>query len=163
MNEIDIKILNEFLIKAKKETYANSSAKKINPSRLGSKDYEYETMINGKSYKYHDTYFGGTKFIGEEVVYIDSSFPLWAMNYYGVTLDESLSEEFMDNALRPALMKVGIDEYVLPLRGPSKFENNGFIYTFKTEGTIENFEGLEEIYKDNKLIYKLYCHGGIIK
>ena len=39
---------------------------------------------------YHDTYFGGTNFMGEEVVYEDSDAPIWGMNYYGVTLDESL-------------------------------------------------------------------------
>ena len=54
---------------------------------------------------YHDTYFGGTNFIGEEVVYIDNQ-TYWAMNYYGTTLDETLGEEAMDIALRPALMKV---------------------------------------------------------
>lgn len=61
---------------------------------------------------YHDTYFGGTNFIGEEVVYIDNQ-TYWAMNYYGTTLDESLGEENMDKALRPALMKVGEDNTVI--------------------------------------------------
>lgn len=57
---------------------------------------------------YHDTYFGGTQFIGEEVVYeAGSEKPMWGMNYYGVTLDHELSEEAMDKALRPALMMVG--------------------------------------------------------
>ena len=47
--------------------------------------------------------------MGEEVVYCNSDRPVWGMNYYGVTLDDSLGEEAMDNALRPALMKVGED------------------------------------------------------
>ncbi len=80
--------LKEFLIEAKKQTYANASAEKISSSRLNSKDYEYKkgNMI------YHDTYFGGTNFIGEEAVYIDNKI-YWAMNYYGITLDETLGEE----------------------------------------------------------------------
>ena len=77
------KELIEFLIEAKKQTYANSNAPKEAPSRLGSHDYEYS---NGKL-TYHDTYFGGTKFMGEEVVYDDDSIPFWGMNYYGITLD----------------------------------------------------------------------------
>lgn len=68
----------------------------------------------------------------------------------------------MDKALRLALMKVGEDTSVLPLRGPSRLENQGYVYKFKTEGTIENFVGTAEVYKDDKLIYRLNCHGGII-
>ena len=78
-------------------------------------------------------------------------------------LDENLSEEAMDKALRPALMKVGEDDTVLPVRGPSKFENDGYTYIFESIGQIENFTGLEEIYKDKKLVYRLHCHGGIIE
>ena len=57
--------LLDFLIEAKKQTYANESAEKVESTRFNSKDYEYkkENMV------YHDTYFGGTNFIGEEDVY----------------------------------------------------------------------------------------------
>ncbi len=60
-------------------------------------------------------------------------------------------------------MKVGEDRNIIPARGPIKFENNGYIYTFKTTGTIENFDGIEQVYKENNLIYELHCSGGIIK
>lgn len=153
----------KFLIEAKKQTYANSNAEKIVSSRLGSKDYHYETTIEGKKMIYHDTYFGGIRFVGEEVLYCDSDNPYWGMNYYGVTLDENLSEEAMDKALRPALMKVGEDESVIPVRGPSKFENEGYTYTFVSDGEFEDFTGTEEIHKDKKLVYRLRCHGGLIK
>ena len=155
--------LKKFLIESKRQTYANSNIKKRESSRLGSNDYHYEQEIEDKKFIYHDTYFGGTKFMGEEVVYCESSIPQWGMNYYGVTLDETLSEEAMDKVLRPALMRVGEDNTILPVRGPSKFENDGYIYTFKASGTLDCFEGVEEIYTGDKLIYKLTCHGGIIK
>ena len=160
---VDESILARFLIDAKKQTYANSNAKKINSSRLGSHDYHYEEEVEGELMTYHDTYFGGTKFMGEEVVYCGTNVPKWGMNYYGITMDEDLSEEAVDKALRPALMKVGEDDTVLPLRGPSKFENEGYIYTFKSKGSLENFVGVEKIYKDGKLIYRLQCCGGIIE
>ena len=150
-----------FLIKAKKSTYANSTIEKSESSRTGSSDYNYEEIIDGSKYTYHDTYFGGTKFMGEEVVYCDSDKPIWGMNYYGITFDDATSEEAMDSALRPALMKV--EENDIPVRGPSKFENNGYIYTFNTTGTMESFDGVEQIYKNNKLIYELHCSGGIIE
>ena len=150
--------IEEFLIEAKKQTYANGSVEKKSSSRLNSNDYEYkkENMI------YHDTYFGGTKFIGEEVVYVDSK-PYWGMNYYGVTFDENLGEEAMDNALRPALMKVGEDSSIIPVRGPREFINGEFKYLFDVTGDISNFSGIESVYKNNVKIYELKCNGGLIK
>ena len=43
MNEII-----DFLIKAKKNTYANGNALRGESSRLGSKDYHYEEVLNKK-------------------------------------------------------------------------------------------------------------------
>jgi hypothetical protein len=120
------------------------------------------SSIDGKKYIYHDTYFGGTKFAGEEVVYIDNH-TYWAMNYYGVTLDETLCEEAMDNALRPALMNVGEDKTVIPVRGPKEFINGEYKYTFEVNGDINCFNGIETIYKNNVKIYELRCNGGLIK
>ncbi len=150
--------LKDFLIKAKKATYANASVEKVAASRRGSNDYEYS---DGKM-TYHDTYFGGTNFIGEEVVYEDGSEkPIWGMNYYGVTLDQNLSEEAMDKALRPALMKVGEDD-ILPVRGPKHFINDDYEYTFDVDGDLARFDGVEEIRKNGELVYKLRCTGGKI-
>ena len=149
--------LYNFLIKAKKQTYANESIEKKDASRVGSNDYEYS---DGKM-TYHDTYFGGTNFMGEEVVYLEDNTPIWGMNYYGVTLDDSLSEEAVDNALRPALIKVGEDD-ILPVRGPKEFENNGYKYTFEVTGDLNYFTGTETISKDGIKVYQLKCHGGLI-
>ena len=155
---MDSNKLKDFLIKAKKATYANANVEKVSSSRFGSKDYEF---IDGEM-TYHDTYFGGTQFIGEEVVYMkDSDGPIWGMNYYGVTLDMNLSEEAMDKALRPALMRVGEDD-TLPVRGPEHFINDEYDYSFKVEGSLDRFNGLEEIRKNGVLIYQLRCTGGII-
>lgn len=150
--------IESFLIDAKKQTYANTSVEKISSTRLNSNDYEYKKG----NMTYHDTYFGGTRFIGEEVIYIDDK-PYWGMNYYGVTLDENLSEEAMDNALRPALMKVGENISIIPVRGPKEFVNGEFKYLFDVTGDISNFSGIESIYKNNVKIYELKCNGGLIK
>lgn len=155
---INMKNLKDFLIEAKKQTYANGNVKKVESSRLNSFDYEY---TDGKMI-YHDTYFGGTDFIGEEVVYDESQTPIWAMNYHGVTLNENLSEEAIDNALRPALMKVGEDD-ILPLRGPKEFINGEYKYIFDVTGNLDNFEGEESIFKGEEKVYCLKCHGGRIQ
>ena len=152
------KELYSFLIEAKKQTYANENVKKQLSSRKGSFDYEYSSnnMI------YHDTYFGGTNFMGEEVVYEGNDTPIWGMNYYGVTLDQTLSEEAVDKVLRPALMQVGSDE-TIPVRGPKEYVNGEYKYSFKVVGDLEYFEGEETISKADKKVYVLKCHGGTIK
>ena len=58
---------------------------------------------------------------------------------------------------------VGKTSDILPVRCFRKFENDGYVYTFKPEGTIENFIGVEEIFKEDKLIYRLECHGEYIE
>lgn len=149
--------IEKFLIEAKKMTYANSGVEKKESLRLNSNDYEYkkDNMI------YHDTYFGGTRFMGEEVVQIDN-LPYWGMNYYGVTTDEALGEEAMDNALRPALMKVGEDN-IIPVRGPREYINGEYKYEFNVSGDLNNFTGIEIVYKNDVKIYELKCVGGLIK
>ena len=153
--------INSFLIRAKKNTYANGNAAKVNSSRLGSKDYEYEETINDKNICYHDTYFGGEKFIGCEVVYIDEK-PVWGMNYYGNTIVQEYIDEAM-KVLRVALLKVGEDSEILPVRGPRKYNAEDYTYTFECTGTIDSFLGIEKIYRNKLLIYQLRCHGGEIK
>lgn len=155
--DINSKEFLEFLVKAKKGTYANGDASKSSSSRFLSKDYHYEDG----NFTYHDTYFGGVKFMGEEVVYYNDNI-LWGMNYYGVTIDDNLTEEMMDKVLRVALMKVGEDKDIIPVRGPKEFINEDYLYTFNVDGDMENFVGIEQIYKDDKLIYELKCHGGFI-
>ena len=155
--DINSKEFLEFLVKAKKGTYANGDASKSSSSRFLSKDYHYEDG----NFTYHDTYFGGVKFMGEEVVYYNDNI-LWGMNYYGVTIDDNLTEEMMDKVLRLALMKVGEDKDIIPVRGPKEFINDDYLYTFNVYGNMENFVGTERIYKDDKLIYELKCHGGFI-
>ena len=158
LKEQELIDLHNFLIEAKKETYANENVEKVKSTRRGSHDYEY-TKDN---WTYHDTYFGGTDFQGQEVVYRQDDTPIWGMIYYGKTLDESLSEEAMDKALRPALMQVGQDD-VIPVRGPKEFENQGYQYTFKVTGDLTSFEGEETIEKEGAKVYTLKCYGGIIR
>ena len=158
LKEQELIDLSNFLIEAKKGTYANESGEKTKSTRRGSHDYEYTK----DKWTYHDTYFGGTDFMGQEVVYQQEDTPIWGMIYYGRTLDETLSEEAMDNALRPALMQVGQDD-TIPVRGPKEFENQGYKYTFEVIGDLTNFEGQETILKENKKVYTLKCQGGLIK
>jgi len=84
--------LKNFLCKAKRNTYA-AHGPETEPSRIGSHDLQYKEG----GFSYLDSYFGGEKFIGEEVLYIDS-IPFWAMNYSGRVLRNDFSGDFLKNA-----------------------------------------------------------------
>lgn len=151
-----IKELDNFLREANLNTYANENIKKSSSLRPGSKDYHFEN----DNLKFHDTYFGGKKFLGEEIIYLEDK-PIWGMNYYGFNLDGKINEELFDKILRPALMSGSGDN--IPVRGPKEFINNEWKYTFTVTGDLKKFTGVEEIYRDNIVVCRLYCHGGIIE
>jgi hypothetical protein len=156
MEKISIDILDTFLREANLSTYANKDAKKAATLRPGSKDYHFER----DDLTYHDTYFGATNFIGEEIVYKDGV-PVWGMNYYGFTLNNEINENLFDAILRSALMSGSGDN--IPVRGPKEFVNSEWKYTFNASGDLSNFTGLEEISKNNEVVCRLWCHGGFIK
>ncbi len=148
--------LKKFLKIAKKNTYASKTAEKTKSQRLCSSDYEYSEG----DFMYHDTYFGGTNFIGEEIVY-ENNKPIWGMNYNGYTLDEKISEAEIDKSLRGALKQFDTD--IIPVRGPKLYKIDNLEYRNKVEGDLNKFEGREEIFKDKKLIYYAVFSGGLIK
>ncbi len=153
--KISTQELSKFLGEANKNTYANKDAPKVTSSRLESEDYHFEKgdLI------YHDTYFGGRDFIGEEIVYKDKK-PVWGANYFGFVLDESVSGKDVYDFLRKALMQEY--DHVIPVRGPAKFSDGEWEYTFSVEGSLENFAGKEEISLNDKIVYRCLVHGGMI-
>ena len=78
----------KFLIKAKKNTYAGKGPE-TTPARPNSHDLIYEEG----DYMYYDTYFGGTRFVGEEALWIKDK-PIWSMNYAGRVLGENFKGDF---------------------------------------------------------------------
>lgn len=148
--------LSQFLNAANKATYANKEAPKVAPSRLKSEDYHFEK----DGLIYHDTYFGGRDFIGEEIVY-ENEKPVWGANYFGFVIDENISEKDVYDFLRHALMQEYDD--VIPVRGPSNFSSDNKTYRFIVNGDLANFSGTEEILFDGKVVYRCLIHGGFIR
>lgn len=143
--------LIEFLIKAKVSTYADGIKYKVLSTKPNSIDYHYEE----DNFIYHDTYLGSKEFYGEEIVLFDNK-PIWHMEYKGGVLnDESI--DVYAKVLKPALKNV---DKKLPLRGSQEFCIDDYKYTFEINGTLNRFEGKERIYKKDKLVYELICHGG---
>lgn len=140
----------DFLIRAKKSTYAGKGAEAIS-SRPNSHDLQYTE----DNLKYIDTYLGGEKFIGEEAVWKDNS-PFWSMNYMGRIIAEGFSGDF----LKECLLLVP-KEY--PYRGPSVYQNGDYKYHCIVNGEFAWFNGYEEIFYNDVKVYECIFHGGCIK
>lgn len=145
--------LIEFLIKAKTNTYADGIKYKVLSTKPNSIDYHYEE----DNFIYHDTYLGSKEFYGEEIVYFDN-LPIWHMEYKGGVLNDE-SVDVYTKVLKPTLKNIDDN---LPLRGPKEFIVGYYKYAFETIGTLDKFNGIERIYKKDKLVYELICYGGKI-
>lgn len=147
--EVDDDII-EFLIRAKKETYAGCGAE-VQSSRPQSHDLHYTEA----DLKYIDSYLGTGNFVGEEAVWIKDE-PYWAMNYSGRVISEGFSGSF----LKEALLRVPKEN---PYRGPMIYESGDYKYHCMINGDFKWFYGSEEIYFNDKKVYECIFHGGIIK
>ncbi|MBP5444656.1 MAG: hypothetical protein J6Y28_00655 [Acholeplasmatales bacterium] len=146
---MDDKVL-EFLIEAKKNTYAGKKGE-VASSRLNSHDLKYEK----DNLMYYDTYLGGDLFSGEEALWINNE-PCWSMNYIGRVKENNFSGDF----LKEALLLVN-KEY--PYRGPLYYKNGDYEYIMEVKGDFNWFYGHEIIKYKNVEIYECNFHGGLVK
>ena len=144
------KRLIDFLIRAKKKTYAGSG-EKTSSSRMQSHDFEYRE----DDFLYYDTYLGGEKFAGEEALWVSEK-PYWSMNYIGRVTGKSFNGKF----LKEALLHVPHEN---PFRGPEVYENGDYKYVCSVAGAFDWFHGKETISFVGQEIYECYFHGGLLK
>lgn len=147
---IDRNAIIEFLMRAKKATYAGKGAESTS-CRPASHDLEYSEG----GLMYLDSFLGGGKFAGEEAVWIDSA-PYWSMNYAGRVFGDDFSGDF----LKEALLRVPAEK---PFRGPVFFTDGKYTYICEVSGDFEWFQGYEAIYLRGEKIYDCYFHGSIIE
>jgi len=146
----DRKSIIEFLLRAKKATYAGKGAE--SPScRPASHDLEYSEG----GMMYLDSFLGGERFAGEEAVWIDG-IPYWSMNYAGQVTGEDFSGDF----LKEALLRVPFER---PYRGPEFYSDGKYTYVCDVNGCFEWFQGYEAIYLDSEKIYDCHFHGSVIE
>jgi hypothetical protein len=150
MEELMDKNVIEFLLKAKKATYAGKGAES-EASRPNSHDLQYTEG----SLIYIDTYLGGEKFAGEEAIWKDN-IPFWAMYYVGRVVADNFSRDF----LKEALSQVPESS---PFRGPERYESGYYLYSCNVKGDVHWFQGFEEIYFKENLVYECAFHGGDIE
>jgi hypothetical protein len=155
--KIDMKELSEFIIKAKKQTYA-IGGKEVAPERPGFKELKYAEG----DYCYRDSYAGFFFAPGQEIVRL-KSMPIWSMSYSGGMLskhhgDTALAEKTFD-FLKKALTKIPANK---PFRGPSRFKTGDFEYVNRVKGDITDFIGQEKILFKGKEIFMQNYIGGVI-
>jgi hypothetical protein len=152
---IDLDELNTFIVRAKAATYVGGG-EQVTPCRSGSHDLRF---TDGE-WAYHDSYFGGTDFIGEEVVYFAGK-PVWAMNYYGRILrDDLLTGAQTGQMIKVSLSRMYQEERFL---GGFTHAENDLTYIDSSDGNPESFHGREIIRCEQELAYELVYHGGLIR
>jgi hypothetical protein len=153
--DVDIDQLNAFIVRAKAATYVGDG-EPVTPCRLGSHDLRF----SDGQWEYHDSYFGGSDFIGEEVVYFDGR-PIWAMNYYG----RILRDDLLTGAQAGQMIKASLSRMYKTGRFLGGFEHfeNDLMYVDTSEGSADSFRGRELIRRAQEITYELVYHGGLIK
>ena len=144
------KELVEFLIGAKKATYAGKGAE-----TTSSREKSHDLIYRDGDYMYYDTYLGTGKFAGEEALWIKDT-PYWSMNYIGRVTGDNFSGDF----LKEALLLVPEDK---PFRGPEKYTNGDYTYDCKIDGDYKWFNGRETISYKGEEIYECIFHGGLVE
>ena len=152
---VDLNELNAFIVRAKAATYVGDGEHVI-PCRAGSHDLRF----SDGEWAYHDSYFGGTDFIGEEVVYFAEK-PVWAMNYYGRILrDELITASEAGQMIRKSLSRMYAEGRFL---GGFQHTEDNLTYVDTSEGDADRFHGREFIRSEEEIAYELDYHGGLIR
>jgi Domain of unknown function (DUF5680) len=151
----DLNELNDFIVCAKAATYVGDG-EHATPCRPGSHDLRF----SDGEWAYHDSYFGGTDFIGEEVVYFAEK-PIWAMNYYG----RILRDDLLTAAQAGQMIKASLSRMYKEGRFLGGFEHmeNDLTYVDTNEGSADSFHGREFIRRAQEIAYELVYHGGLIR
>jgi hypothetical protein len=160
MNQISLARLSEFLVAAKRKTYAGleDDATVLAPLLPGSKQLEYRDL----DLSYRDIYFGTRFFVGLETVQAGADV-IWSMSYAGgVAASVVDRNEFVAvyTVLRQALLAIRDDR---PFRGPPQFENESFRYLNTSSGDVAEFHGEEQISRAGVKVYGLGYQGGILR
>ncbi|MEK7531116.1 MAG: DUF5680 domain-containing protein [Patescibacteria group bacterium] len=154
MNEQELK---DFIHEAGMNTYLKAG---VMPNatlyRPGCDEFSYERG----EWKYLDSYAWDHDGGGEELVYYQNKV-VWVMNYFGFLINTDDKKEiygFLHEALR-------LRHPVLPVRGDTLVDAaSGLRYEVEfMRSRIENFVGVERIYKNNVQVYECYIHGGLVQ
>jgi hypothetical protein len=152
---VERQALESFILEAKRTCYVGDG-RRAAPSRRGSHD-----LVHGRGeFAYRDSYFGGTDFQGQEVVWLGRE-PVWVMSYSGYVL----RPELIDAARAGATIKAALSAMYAEGRFLGGFEWTGphGVYTDTSRGDVTRFSGREWIAVDGVEAYALDYFGGLIR
>lgn len=156
MKKIEISITNfvSFLINAKSHTWVGEGKK------IRDKDYSRNYFHREGNFEYRDQYFGNLMDGGREIVFFNH-LPIWIMCYHGGVLKEyNKQSKYIFTFLRKALSCPPTD---FPVRGPSSFINQQFVYKNIYNGNLYFFYGTEKILQGDIEVYQRTYVGGEIR
>ncbi|MBN1995006.1 MAG: hypothetical protein JW953_20090 [Anaerolineae bacterium] len=156
MKNFSLEQLNLFIVRAKAATYVGGGAKSL-AYRPGAHDLQFHEG----NFAYLDSYFGGTDFLGQEVVYFRGR-PVWVMNYYGRILESDLIRaDEAGQIIKQSLSALYQEGRFLGGFEYSTAKNDTYFDT--NEGEMTSFTGKEWIMRQNTRVYELVYHGGLVK
>jgi len=147
--------LTAFVVAAKAATYAGDGGHVLS-YRPGSHDLQY----TDGAMTYHDCYFGGEDFQGQEVVYVAGE-PVWSMCYYGYLL----APDELDAATAGRVIKKSLTALYAEGRflGGWNHRALGYDYEDVNRGGFGRFTGYERIGRDGRVLYELHYVGGRVR
>lgn len=152
---MDEQQLHDFIVRAKAATYVGSGEKSLS-YRPGALDLQFHQP----PFAYLDSYFGGSDFLGQEVVYYEGR-AAWVMNYYGYILrPEQISAETAGRVIKASLTQLYKEGRFL---GGFEHHTEGYVYVDTNDGDVRHFTGKEWIAQSGVVVYELVYHGGLVK
>lgn len=157
---IDLNKLAKFLVKAKKGTYASLNRMKIEAERPMHDELEF---TEGDFY-YRDSYVGFFQAPGmEEVRLKKDGKTVWTMAYSGGMLPDFQTDiEFAKKVFTLLKKALELVDEKNPFRGPANLKDGDWEYKNKINGDIKRFNGYEQIFFKNKLVFSQEYIGGIV-
>lgn len=146
--------LCEFLVEAKKSTYAAGSSR---PEK-SEKDFSTTLTFRDWNWKYHDNYFGWEPYGGREVVFFKGQ-PVYIMTYYWAVNSDVSDLKMIYSFLQEALRLIQLEN---PFRGPSEYKKDTLAYINNFTWEIDNFSGEEKIFLGWKEVYRAKYIGGFV-
>lgn len=152
---MDLPALEAFIVSAKRATYVGNG-ERAEPSRGGAHDLVF---AEGR-YRYRDSYFGGSDFLGQEVVWHYGE-PVWALSYYGYITRPDL----IDAARAGATIQAALSALYAQGRFLGGFDWTGAhgVYRDRSSGDVAHFHGRERIEVGAVEAYGLDYFGGLVR
>jgi hypothetical protein len=157
--DIRLETLQKFFTTAATKTYAASGVY-AEPVHPGLTEMEYQE--NG--WRYRDSFMGYFKSYGREIIWEEET-PAWVQNYGGgMEAQYCTDKDFAHETfafLKQALL-AGKKQVEFAPRGPKEFVSGVWKYVTGFRGNLSKFNGSEEIFYNNKLVFTHCYFGGVV-